>query len=119
MIDDDVFDAVVAGLKSGKAFPTLESAYQRAIGGSEGRQLLLQLLAEQATEGSAYTDQIGGVVLKNSRTVAEELGVQFIDQLMPRLVEARYGPVLERVGQGIYEFVNPILRQYVRLRGMS
>ncbi len=118
VIDDEIVDAIVQGLKTGKAFPTLESAYQRAIGGSEGRQLLLHLLAEQATEAS-FTDEIGRVVLKNSRTVAEDLGVQFVDQVMPRLVEAKYGPVLERVEQGVYEFVNPVLRQYVRLRGMN
>ena len=118
VIDDEIFSAVVHGLKTGKAFPTLESAYQRAIGGSDGRQLLLQLLAEQSSEAS-FTDEIGRVVLKNSRTVAEELGVQFVDQVMPRLVEAKYGPVLERVNQGVYEFVNPVLRQYIRLRGMD
>jgi Cdc6-like AAA superfamily ATPase len=118
VVDDDVFDAVVGGLKTGKAFPTLESAYQRAIGGNEGRQLLLHLLAEQPTEAS-FTDEIGRVVLKNSRTVAEDLGVQFVDQVMPRLVEVKYGPVLERVEQGVYEFVNPVLRQYIRLRGMT
>lgn len=117
-VDYDIFDAVVAGLKTGRAFPALESAYQRAIGGSDGRQLLLHLLAEQNTDAS-FTDEIGRVVLKNSRTVAEELGVQFVDQVMPRLVEARYGPVLERIEQGVYEFVNPVLRQYIRLRGMS
>lgn len=114
-VDDDVFDAVVADLKSGAAFPTLESAYQRAIGSSETRQLLLHLLAEQKTEES-FTDEIGRVVLKGSRTDAEDLGIQFVDQLMPRLVEAKYGPVLERVDQGVYEFLNPVLRQYIRLR---
>lgn len=117
-VDDDVFAKVLDGLKSGKAFPTLEAAYQRAIGGSEGRQLLLQLLAEQQTEES-FTDEIGRVVLKNSRTVAEELGVQFVDQVVPRLVDPKYGPVLERIDQGIYEFVNPVLRQYIKLRGLS
>ncbi|KRB35534.1 hypothetical protein ASD94_02705 [Acidovorax sp. Root70] len=115
VIDDSILQSVTNGLKAGKAFPTLEGAYQRAIGGSEGRAILLHLLAEQSTESST-TDEIGRVVLKNTRTVAEELGVQFIDQLMPRLVEARYGPVLERIDQGVYEFVNPVLRQYIRLR---
>ena len=117
-IDDEVFETIVAGLRTGKAFPSLEGAYQLAIGGSEGRQLLLHLLAEQVTDAS-FTDEIGRVVLKNSRTVAEELGVQFVDQVMPRLVEERYGPVLERIQQGVYEFVNPVLRQYIRLRGVS
>ena len=117
-VDDSVFAAVVHGLKTGKAFPTLERQYQRAIGESEARQLLLHLLAEQATEAS-FTDEIGRVVLKTSRTVAEDLGVQFVDQVMPRLVEVKYGPVLERVDQGVYEFVNPVLRQYIRLRGME
>lgn len=114
----DVLDKVVEDLKAGKAFPTLESAYQRAIGGSEGRQMLLHLLAEQPTEQSLFTDEIGRVLLKNSRQVAEELDIQFIDQLIPRLVDKKYGPVLERMEerQGVYEFVNPVLRQYIRLR---
>lgn len=118
VIDADVLDKVLQDLRSGKAFPILESAYQRAIGDSEGRQLLLHLLAEQSTEQSQYSDEIGRIVLKKSRQVAEELDVQFIDQLMPRLVEKKYGPVLERVQerQGMYEFVNPVLRQYIRLR---
>ncbi len=118
VIDDAVLDKVLEDLRSGRAFPTLESAYQRAIGDSEGRQLLLHLLAEQPTEQSLFTDEIGRVVLKQSRQVAEELDIQFIDQLMPRLVEKKYGPVLERVAerQGTYEFVNPVLRQYIRLR---
>lgn len=118
MIDGAVLDKVLEDLRSGKAFPTLESAYQRAIGESEGRQLLLHLLAEQPTEQSMFTDEIGRVVLKKSRQVAEELDIQFIDQLMPRLVERKYGPVLERVPerQGTYEFVNPVLRQYIKLR---
>jgi Cdc6-like AAA superfamily ATPase len=118
LVDSDVLAKVLDDLRSGRAFPTLESAYQRAIGGSEGRQVLLHLLAEQPTEQSQYTDEIGRIVLKNSRQVAEEMDVQFIDQLIPRLVERRYGPVLERVPerQGIYEFVNPVFRQYVRLR---
>ena len=117
-IDDTILEKVLEDLRSGKAFPTLESAYQRAIGESEGRQLLLHLLAEQATEQSQFTDEIGRVVLKESRQVAEDLAIQFIDQLIPRLVEKKYGPVLERVPerQGTYEFVNPILRQYIRLR---
>jgi hypothetical protein len=121
LIDEVVLDKVLDDLRSGKAFPTLESAYQRAIGESEGRQMLLHLLAEQPTEQS-FTDEIGRVVLKKSRQVAEELDIQFIDQLMPRLVERKYGPVLERVldgRQGTYEFVNPVLRQYIRLRKIA
>ena len=118
LVDGDVLTKVLDDLKAGKAFPTLESAYQRAIGNSPDRQLLLHLLAEQPSEQSQYSDEIGRIVLKRSRQVAEELDVQFIDQLMPRLVEKKYGPVLERVPerQGTYEFVNPVLRQYIRLR---
>lgn len=117
LVGYDVFDKVIADLKSGRAFPTLEAAYQRAIGESKGRQMLLHLLAEQNSE-QMFTDEIGRVVLKQARQLAEELDVQFIDQLMPRLLEKKYGPVLERVQerQGTYEFVNPVLRQYIRLR---
>lgn len=118
LVDHVVMEKVLEDRKTGKAFPTLESAYQRAIGNSEARQLLLHLLAEQPTDQSLYSDEIGRIVLKASRQVAEEMNVQFIDQLMPRLVEKKYGPVLERVPerQGTYEFVNPVLRQYIRLR---
>ena len=120
LVDSALLDKVLEDIKSGKAFPTLESAYQRAIGESDGRQVLLHLLAEQPTEQSLFTDEIGRVVLKQSRQAAEELDVQFIDQLIPRLIEKRYGPVLERVPerQGVYEFVNPVFRQYVRLRNL-
>lgn len=118
LIDMHVLGKVLDDLKVGKAFPTLESAYQRAIGNSKDRQLLLHLLAEQKTDQPQFSDEIGRIVLKESRQVAEDLNVQFIDQLIPRLVEKKYGPVLERVPerQGTYEFVNPVLRQYIRLR---
>lgn len=118
VVNNDVLDKVLEDLKSGKAFPTLESAYQRAIGNSKDRQLLLHLLAEQQTEQSLFSDEIGRIVLKASRQVAEELDVQFIDQLIPRLIEKKYGPILQRVPErpGTYEFVNPVLRQYIRLR---
>ena len=118
LIDHTILEKVLDDLRTGQAFPTLESAYQRAIGNSKDRQLLLHLLAEQPSEQSLFSDEIGRIVLKASRQVAEELDVQFIDQLIPRLVEKRYGPVLERVPerQGTYEFVNPVLRQYIRLR---
>jgi Cdc6-like AAA superfamily ATPase len=121
LIDADVLTKVLDDWKAGRAFPTLESAYQRAIGNSKDRQLLLHLLAEQRTEQSLFSDEIGRVVLKASRQIAEELNVQFVDQLIPRLVEKKYGPVLERVPerQGTYEFVNPVLRQYIRLRTLD
>lgn len=117
LVGSFVLDKVIEDLRAGKAFPTLESAYQRAIGGSGGRQLLLHLLAEQPTD-QAFSDEVGRVKLKDSRQVAEAMDIQFIDQLMPRLVDKKYGPVLERVPerQGVYEFVNPVLRQYIRLR---
>jgi len=117
-VDPNVFDTILDRLKRGQSFPTLESAYQRAIGSSPDRQLLLHLLADQDDEQSLYTDEVGRIVLKEARKHAEDLDVQHIDQLIPRLVDMKYGPVLERVPerQGVYEFVNPVLRQYVRLR---
>ena len=121
MIGREILAKVLEDLKGGKAFPTLESAYQRAIGNSKDRQLLLHLLAEQQTEEPQFSDEIGRIILKASRQVAEELDIQFVDQLIPRLVEKKYGPVLERVPerQGTYEFVNPVLRQYIRLRRLD
>lgn len=118
IVDGSVVDKVLEDLQAGRVFPTLESAYQRAIGNSPDRQLLLHLLAEQDTEESLFSDEINRVVLKSSRQDAEELNIQYVDQLIPRLIEKKYGPVLERVPerQGIYEFVNPVLRQYIKLR---
>jgi hypothetical protein len=118
LVDETVMNKVIADLKAGRAFPTLEAAYQTAIGNSSDRQLLLHLLADQDTEASLFSDEVGRIVLKTARKDAEELDVQYVDQLMPRLIEKRYGPVLERVQerQGTYEFVDPVFRQYVRLR---
>lgn len=118
LIDASVLDNVIEDLKDGRAFPTLEAAYQRAIGNSKDRQLLLHLLADQSTEEAQFSDEVGRIVLRTARKDAEDLDVQYVDQLMPRLIEKRYGPVLERVPerQGTYEFVDPVLRQYIRLR---
>lgn len=117
-IDDDVLQHVVSGIKSGKGFPTLERSYQMAIGNSETRQLLLHLLAEQDSDKSSFNDEIGRIVLKASRETAEGMGIQYMDQLMPRLLDAKFGPVMQRVDHGVYEFVNPVLRQYIRLRDL-
>ena len=111
-------DEVLARVKNGRAFPTLESAYQRAIGASEGRKILLHLFAEQDEDNTMFNDEIGKVVLKRTRSDAKELGVDHVDQLIPRLVDKKYGPALIKIEDraGIYEFLNPILRVYIRLR---
>ncbi|WP_394695095.1 hypothetical protein [Pseudoxanthomonas japonensis] len=121
VIDEDIVLEVKERLGRGEGFPTLEQAYQRAIGRSSDRQLLLHLLAEQSGEESMFSDEIGRIVLKNSRQDAMDLDIEYVDQLIPRLVEEKSGPVLERVSerQGVYEFVNPILRQYIRLRSLN
>lgn len=95
LIDDSIFEKVLDDLRNGRAFPTLEQAYQKAIGDSPGRQVLLHLLAEQPSEQSQVSDEIGRVVLSKVRQDAAEMNVQHVDQLMPRLVEKRYGPVLD------------------------
>ena len=71
IVDLNIVGKVIDDLRSGRAFPTLESAYQRAIGDSEGRQLLLHLLVEQPTEQSLFSDEVGRVLLKQTRQVAE------------------------------------------------
>ena len=117
-VDKTVFDRVVDDIKIGRSFPTLERAYQRAIGSSEGRQILLHLLAEQPEDRTIFDEDVGRVVLKRVRKEAEDLDVQYIDQLLPRLLDVNFGPVLTRIPEkpGIYEFVNPVFRLYVRLR---
>jgi hypothetical protein len=113
-----ILEKVLQDIRAGQAFPTLESQYQRAIGNSEHRQLLLHLLAEQPEENTFFNDEVGRVLLRSIRSDAQELGVEFVDQLIPRLVDHNYGPVLIRLEdrQGVYEFANPVFRVYVKLR---
>lgn len=120
-VTDAIFDDVLNDVKSGRAFPTLEKKYQTAIGNSEGRQILLHLLAEQNEGDSIYDQTLGRVKLKTARNDAKDFDVDYVDQLMPRLIERRYGPVLRRVEerQGAYEFVDPVFRIYVRLRSLQ
>lgn len=117
-VTEPILTRVLDDIRSGAAFPTLESQYQRAIGNSDHRQLLLHLLAEQPEDNAMFNDEVGRVVLKSIRADAQGLGVEFVDQLMPRLVDPNYGPVLVRLEdrQGIYEFANPVFRVYVKLR---
>ena len=118
IVDVNIYESVLEDIKSGVAFPTLESAYQRAIGNSEGRQMLLHLMAEQPEEKALFHEDVGRVFLKSVRKDAEEFDVDYLDQNLPRLLDSKYGPVLRRIpeGQGIYEFMNPVFRLYVQLR---
>ncbi|HNP62461.1 MAG TPA: AAA family ATPase [Woeseiaceae bacterium] len=118
IISKDIYASVLDDIKTGQSFPTLEGAYQRAIGNSEGRQLLLHLLADQPEENAVFDEDVGRVFLRQVRKEAEDLDIQYLDQLLPRLLDAKYGPALTRLPEkpGIYEFPNPVFRLYVRLR---
>jgi hypothetical protein len=117
-VDNELFSTVVEDVKNGRTFPTLERSYQRAIGSSPDRQILLHLLAEQPEDVTMFDEDVGRVFLKNVRREAEGFNVQYVDQLLPRLLDAKFGPTLVRIPEkpGIYEFVNPVFRLYVRLR---
>lgn len=120
VINRYVYNRVLEDIKSGVAFPTLESSYQRAIGKSESRQMLLHLLAEQPEEKTLFHEDVGRIFLKNVRKDAEDFKVDYLDQNLPRLLDKNYGPVLRRIpeGQGIYEFINPVFRLYINLRAI-
>lgn len=117
-VDYRLYEDVIEEIRSGVAFPTLESSYQRAIGSSPDRQLLLHLLAEQPEERTLFDEDLGRVYLKKTRKEATEFNIDYVDQLLPRLLDKKFGPVLSRIpeGQGIYEFVNPVFRLYVQMR---
>ena len=117
----EVLNSVMDDIKGGIAFPTLESAYQRAAGDSDGRKWLLHILADQPDEPAHIAGDMGRVFLKNARKDASDLSVEYVDQLLPRLLDKKFGPVLRSVpeGRGIYEFLNPVFRLYVRLRNMN
>lgn len=114
-VKEDILESVLQDIREGRAFPTLERAYQTAIGNSEDRKILLHFLAEQESEESLFKDEVGRVYLKKLRN---DIEIKYTDQLVPRLVEKKYGPVLYRVPErpGVYEFANPVLRLYIRLR---
>lgn len=117
-INNDVYNRVIEDIRSGVAFPTLESAYQRAVGISENRQMLLHLLAEQPEDKVLAHEHVGRIFLKNVRKDAEDFEIDYLDQNLPRLLDKKFGPALRRIseGQGIYEFINPVFRLYVNLR---
>lgn len=117
-INQNVYNRVLEDIRSGVAFPTLESAYQRAIGNTENRQMLLHLLAEQPEERTLFHGDVGRIFLKNVRKDAEDFNVDYLDQNLPRLLDKNFGPVLRRIpeGQGVYEFISPVFRLYVNLR---
>ena len=118
IVDMDALNSVMDSIKNGSAFPTLESAYQRAIGNSPERQLLLHILAEQPEDNTFFSEDIGRIYLKKVRKEAFDFDIQYVDQLVPRLLDLKFGPVLSRVPerQGIYEFINPVFKLYVQLR---
>ncbi len=121
LVSRDDYDSVLDDIRSGRAFPTLESAYRLAIGNSTGRQLLLHLLAEQKEDQQLDLDEHSSrVYLKSTRKDAESFDIEHIDQLLPRLVDEKYGPVLSRVkdAHGVYEFINPVLRIYISVRSL-
>lgn len=117
-IDDDILSAVLENIRNRRAFPTLERNYNRAIGHSEDRAWLLALLAEQHENQSMFDASGTNVRLKEIRGIAKELDVSHIDQNLPRLLEEQSGPILVKDPdrQGIYEFVDPVFRAYVKLR---
>jgi len=120
-VSDVVFQSVLDEIRSGQAFPTLESKYQRAIGTSEQREILLHLLAEQPEEETGITEESGRVYLRNTRKTADEFGITNVSQVIPRLIDKAYGPALVKVDdrEGVYEFPDPVFRLYIRLRALS
>ena len=120
-IDEVIFRSVLSDIRTGKAFPNLEKDYKRAIGHSEDRAFLLALLAEQSENESLFDASGTNVRLKDIRGIAKDLEVSHIDQNLPRLLEDQYGPILLKDNErpGVYEFVDPVFRSYVKLRDVG
>ena len=116
----EILDQVSSDIREGRAFPTLESQYQRAIGESQDRKTLLHFLAEQDVPQDLSNEDVGKVLLKQLRKDVEAFHIEFVDQLLPRLIDKKFGPALFRhpEKQGVYEFENPVLRLYIRLRNL-
>jgi hypothetical protein len=120
-IDDAIFRRVLDDIRTGRAFPNLEDNYKRAIGHSNDRAWLLALLAEQRENEIIFDASGSNVRLKDIRGIAKDLDVDHIDQNLPRLLEKQSGPVLTKDLErpGVYEFVDPVFRCYVKLRGIG
>lgn len=114
-IDWAVLNGVLQEISEGKAFPILETKYQKAVGDSPNRAVLLTLLAEENITVDAID---GGISLKNIRSTVQDLDIEHMDQLVPRLIDRSFGPALVRRQdqRGTYEFLDPVFRAYVRLR---
>ena len=117
-INSSVLSVVTDKIASGQAFPSLEDVYQRAIGQSDDRAILLAFLAEQRDERAEYNFKLGQVFLSRTRSSAQDLGVEYMDQLLPRLIEEKYGPILVRVSDSavLTSLQIPVFRAYVKLR---
>lgn len=111
VVTENVFNEVATDIRDGKLLPTLEGAYKNAVGHSEDRQWLLHLFADQPG------DLDGVIRLKDVRDQAKEFNTSHVDQNIGRLLDPKYGPALRKVGsKAEYQFVNPLLRLYVRMR---
>ena len=78
-------------------------------------------MAEQHENESIFDASGNNVLLKDIRGIAKELDVDHIDQNLPRLLERQSGPVLIKDPErpGVYEFVDPVFRSYVKLRSIG
>lgn len=99
-ITSEILALVLDDIKGGVAFPTLESGYQRAVGDSDGRKLLLHILADQPDGAAQIEGDVGRVFLKDARRDATDIEVEHVDQLLPRLLDKKFGPVLRSVPEG-------------------
>jgi len=118
-IDEKIYSDVLEDIKAGRTLPTLEVSYKKAIGDSSSRQMLLHLLAEQDDSSQVdFQGETGKVLLRDVRAQAENFEIQHLDQVLPRLIDVKFGPVLVRSSDkaGVYEFTNPVFRLYVKLR---
>ena len=77
---------------------------------------MLHLLSEEEDNREQQDLEMGLVYLKNVRKEAVGLEIENMDQIIPRLVDKKYGPVLSKIRKGVYEFVDPVFRIYVNLR---
>jgi hypothetical protein len=80
-IDHVVLNEVKIDIRDGRAFPTLEQQYQRAIGNSHDRQVLLHFLAEQQDEVDLADQERGKILVKRLREDAADLQIGYVDQL--------------------------------------
>jgi hypothetical protein len=110
-IDVETVDSVFRRIAEGRLPILYETLYLEAIDYSEEKEVLLLLFAEEKNTVIPTKE-----IYKN----AKELGITSPAAITKSLVmDEKSKPVLQKISNGRYSFIDPIFKVYVRIRGLK